>query len=212
MSTIEEGFLSRWSRRKRAAGTADPPADASAPAPSPAEALPDAATEFDFASLPSIESLTAETDITPFLRAQVPAALRSAALRRVWTLDPVIRDFVGPADYAWDYNAADGMAGFSLELGGDVKKLLAQAIGLVEEDAEPPQVGTPLALTEAPKSDTLVLKEVPPGIALADSASADTVSSNTGPADTGPANTMLAGSSQAPASSPPRRHGGARPT
>ena len=106
-----------------------------------AEALP----EFDPASLPPIESLTAESDIAAFLRPQVPAALRTAALRRVWTLDPAIRDYVGPADYAWDYNAPDGMAGFSLELGGDVKRLLAQAIGLVEEDEEKAPVGTVVA-------------------------------------------------------------------
>jgi len=129
-----EGFLGRWSRRKRAA--AAPPA-AALPAIAPPEAAPELPVEaFDPASLPSIESLTAESDIAAFLRPQVPAALRTAALRRAWTLDPAIRDYVGPADYAWDFNAEQGMAGFSLELGGDVKRLLAQAIGLLEEDAE----------------------------------------------------------------------------
>ncbi|MFC7475461.1 DUF3306 domain-containing protein [Dankookia sp. GCM10030260] len=127
------GFLGRWSRRKRAAlapATVEAPPAAVA---SPAEALP----EFDPASLPPVESLTAESDIAAFLRPQVPAALRTAALRRAWTLDPAIRDYIGPADYAWDFNAPDGMAGFSLELGGDVKRLLAQAIGLVEEEKPP---------------------------------------------------------------------------
>src|SRR4051812_22255607 len=97
----DEGFLARWSRRKR---------DAARPRPEPAPAAegPPAAVEtaaeaeaFDLASLPPVESLTAESDITAFLRPQVPAALRTAALRRVWTLDPAIRDYVGPADYAW---------------------------------------------------------------------------------------------------------------
>jgi len=35
-----------------------------------------------------------------------------AALRRVWTTDVKIRDFVGLADYDWDFNAAGSMAGF----------------------------------------------------------------------------------------------------
>ena len=87
------GFLSRWSRRKRAAVTPapDPAAEAPAAAAPPAVA-PEPAEPFDPASLPPIESLTAESDITAFLRPQVPASLRTAALRRAWTLDPAIRD------------------------------------------------------------------------------------------------------------------------
>src|SRR5690606_12871261 len=54
----------------------------------------------------------------------------------MWSLDPGIRDFMGPADYAWDFNAPDGVPGFALELGGDVKRLLAQAIGAPPEPEE----------------------------------------------------------------------------
>jgi hypothetical protein len=162
MSGREEGFLSRWSRRKREAaeGRLPEPAAEAPPAPAaeaPAVAVPvldlpvldgsvveapvtgDAPPEFDPASLPPIESLTAESDIAGFLRAEVPAALRQAALRRIWTLDPAIRDFIGPADYAWDFNAPDGVPGFALELGGDVGRLLAQATGLREEEAPAPE-------------------------------------------------------------------------
>ena len=99
------------------------------------EPCDDPNAEFDPASLPPVESLTAESDFTAFLRKEVPEALKRAALRKAWALDPAIRDFVGPADYAWDYNAPDGVPGFALELGGDVRKLLAQAIGL-ERDEE----------------------------------------------------------------------------
>ena len=133
----EEGFLSRWSRRKRAA-EAGRPVEEAAQAPPPAPAAPPAEPaepEFDVASLPPVESLTIESDITAFLRKGVPEALKRAALRRAWSLDPAIRDFVGPADYAWDFNAPDGVPGFSLELGGDVQKLLAQAMGLERQDA-----------------------------------------------------------------------------
>jgi hypothetical protein len=67
---------------------------------------------FDPASLPALDSITAATDIRAFLAAGVPAELTRAALRRVWSCDPKIRDFVGLADYAWDFNAPGSMAGF----------------------------------------------------------------------------------------------------
>lgn len=164
MSGDGGGFLSRWSRRKRAAVVAPPPA-AAGPAP-PAEAVPApgaAAPAFDPASLPPVESLTSGSDFAAFLRDEVPAALRRAALRRAWALDPAIRDFVGPADYAWDFNAPDGMPGFSLTLGGDVKRLLAQAIGL----EEPPDDGAAeeaeslsVAVAEAPAAGSDAVGEV----------------------------------------------------
>ena len=67
--------------------------------------------EFDIASLPPIESINALTDVTAFLRQGVPAELTRAALRRVWTADPAIRDFVGLAENAWDFTDPDGDAG-----------------------------------------------------------------------------------------------------
>src|SRR5262249_19318505 len=98
-----ESFLSRWSRRKREVPRetegADRPAPkvsalaeddhtsgdaAHRPAPSRAD-LP-----FDPASLPPIQSITAETDIRGFLRAGVPSELTRAALRRAWAGDPAI--------------------------------------------------------------------------------------------------------------------------
>jgi hypothetical protein len=96
----------------------------------PAEATP------DLSLLPKIEDLTAASDIAPFLARGVPAALRNAALKRIWALDPVIRDFVGPADYAWDFNAPDGVPGFSLELGGDPREMLKRLLGVDREEAE----------------------------------------------------------------------------
>jgi hypothetical protein len=192
----EEGFLSRWSRRKRAAA-AEPE---EAPAPSPPTALPDApeVPAFD-PSLPPLDSLTAASDFTAFLRAEVPAVLRHAALRRAWTLDPAIRDFIGPADYAWDYNAPDGVPGFALELGGDVKRLLAQAIGALEEMA--PKDGTP---EDGPAADSPVL------IAQVEPAEAPLVEAPPPEAITTEPPPAKAAASQQPGP-PPRRHGGAMP-
>jgi hypothetical protein len=150
--TEEPGFLARWSRRKRGLerDPTEPPLVAQAPDPAP-EAPP-----FDPASLPPVDGLTLASDISAFLRAEVPAALRNAALRRIWSLDPGIRDFVGPADYAWNFNAPDGVPGFAGSLAGEVKELLAQAIGLTEPEDRP----APRDEAEAPPPE--LLAEAPP--------------------------------------------------
>jgi hypothetical protein len=109
----EEEFLARWSRRKRAsksdapAETAKPAGEASAPSPA-AEAEPDV----DLGSLPSIDAITAATDVTAFLRKGVPQELMHMALRRAWSADPAIRDFIGLAENAWDFNDPKAMPGF----------------------------------------------------------------------------------------------------
>lgn len=116
-----EGFLARWSRLKRAAreGPADP--GGSAGEASPAAAAPEAAAaaeeEVDLAALPRIEDLTPTSDITAFLRKGVPAGLRNAALRRMWSLDPAIRDYIGPVDYGWDWNTPGGVPDFIDRIG-----------------------------------------------------------------------------------------------
>jgi hypothetical protein len=162
----DEGFLSRWSRRKRAAEagapvaepvTAVPPAVV-APPPVPAPEEP----HFDITSLPSIDSLTSASDFAAFLRKEVPEALKRAALRKAWALDPAIRDFVGPADYAWDYNAPGGVPGSALELGGDIREMLAQVFG-----PEPTVEG---------KAPEPVADVVPGGVPLAGSPEAAQVS------------------------------------
>jgi hypothetical protein len=111
----EEEFLARWSRRKgEARANADPPETAEpgaaqfAPSPPAAE---EGEPEFDLSSLPPIDSITSATDITAFLRKGIPQQLTRAALRRAWSADPVIRDFVGLAENAWDFNDPNAMPG-----------------------------------------------------------------------------------------------------
>ena len=147
-----EGFLSRWSRRKREVLDAEPAPEIAADAP---RDLPGQAAcpvpgveEVDLASLPRIEDLTVTSDLGPFLRPGIPAALRAAALRRMWSVDPAIRDFIGCVDYQWDFNTPGGLpAGFATELVGDVQKLLAQAIGTREGEAEE-EAATPEAVDQ----------------------------------------------------------------
>ena len=113
----DEEFLARWSRRKReakAAVDAPPltePAETPDPAPSATAENP-ANAEVDLANLPPVESITAATDITAFLRHGIPPELSRAALRRAWAADPAIRDFVGLAENAWDFNDPHAMPGF----------------------------------------------------------------------------------------------------
>ena len=64
------------------------------------------------ASLPSIDAITADTDIIAFLQSGVPAELTRAALRGAWTSDPAIRDFIGVAENQWDFNDPNGIPGF----------------------------------------------------------------------------------------------------
>ena len=112
-----DGFLERWSRRKLAEGReaeAEQPAEEAAPVDEPdAEGLDEEELdEEELAKLPSLESFTVKTDLAPFLRKGVPQALKNAAMRKMWMLDPAVRDHVDFAvDYAWDWNTPGGVAG-----------------------------------------------------------------------------------------------------
>ncbi len=114
----DEEFLARWSRLKREARAGDDvpepaePMQARSPAPPFVSAEGPATPEVDLSSLPPIDSIDAATDITAFLRKGIPKELSRAALRRAWTADPAIRDFVGLAENAWDFNDPDAMPGF----------------------------------------------------------------------------------------------------
>jgi hypothetical protein len=154
-----EDFLARWSRRKRQA--ADEVEDA------PIAAEPDASEQrmesersldnerppetesreplFDLTTLPSIESISAETDIRAFLAPGVPAELTRAALRRAWAADPTIRDFVGLADYAWDFHAPGAMAGFGpLEMTDELRR---EILGMLTRGQHADEVGGSASVT-----------------------------------------------------------------
>ncbi len=121
-------------RGSREAGSADAPSRDEAPkagaqdiAVQPAPETPE--PEFDPATLPPLESISSVSDITAFLRAGVPADLTRAALRRVWTADPAIRDFVGLAENAWDFTDPNAMPGFGpLEMTDEVRRMIAEVV------------------------------------------------------------------------------------
>jgi hypothetical protein len=132
-----DNFLSRWSRRKLEVGEgkeekeesaaeahAEPPPDPGKVTPAPDKAV---GSEFDADSLPPIESISAESDITAFMRIGVPETLKHAALRRAWSSDPVIRDFVGLNENYWDAAGPDGIAGFGdLDPNFDIKRMVSE--------------------------------------------------------------------------------------
>lgn len=144
-----ENFLQRWSRRKlENADDTKPAADESnieARAPDKDAAPQDAekpATEapappaLDLSKLPSLDSITGATDIRAFLQAGVPSELRDAALRRAWSADPNIRNYIGLSEYAWDFNDPNAMYGFGpMRPGDDIAKMLAD---IFSETPKPP--------------------------------------------------------------------------
>lgn len=135
-------FLSRWSRRKL-----DPEIAKSAPA-SPATGKdaappPAPAPEFDITSLPSLESIGANSDIRAFLQRGVPQSLTRAALRRAWSADPAIRDFVGLSENSWDFNAPDSMPGFGPLNADEVRQAAARFFGAPSEPVQETQEQVP---------------------------------------------------------------------
>ncbi len=147
--TDNEPFLSRWSQRKRQVAEEARKAAEAAPAATPA---PEAEDElFDLSLLPDLEALTAQTDMSLFLQKGVPDDLRNAALRKIWALDPAIRDYVGDAlDYAWDWNAPGGVpGGGELGAGFDTAKMVAQIFG--DQPADEKVIGDDALQQNAPE-------------------------------------------------------------
>ncbi|MFZ0837984.1 MAG: DUF3306 domain-containing protein [Xanthobacteraceae bacterium] len=161
MAGDDEGFLARWSRRKREAETTatEPGELTAAPEasdqPPPAES-PDLADIL--ARLPPIEEITATTDIRAFLAPGVPSELRLAALRRAWKTDPAIRDFIGLAENQWDFNAPDGVPGFGSLIDPDeVRRLLAKVVG---RDTEPERPGPEAAASDPARTEIAAAPDV----------------------------------------------------
>jgi len=132
--TERENIFARWSRLKRTQGgeprSEGARADNAKQTPEAASGANSATPAFDPASLPSVDSISASTDIRDFLRPGVPAQLTSAALRRAWTADPAIRDFIGIAENQWDFTDPNSIPGFgSLGSSNDVGQLVDQAMG-----------------------------------------------------------------------------------
>lgn len=230
MSARDDNIFARWSRRKQAVrdgetSTPDEEQNASEAAANvdaePVDQQP--AMEPDAGDpLPSLEDLTAESDLSAFLREDVPKALKSAALRKMWSLDPAIREYIGPSEYAWDFNQPGSMAGFGpLEanesiaeflstMSGGARAGLARAAALQEKPPPPsisqitdvPSEQDANTSPDSPAADSPAEPLDPPQVL----ASPEPLSPVRTPAAAEPAN------SEEPSQiSTPRRHGGAMP-
>jgi hypothetical protein len=160
-----DNFLTRWSRRKREAGAqpesndgggaeasirrGDQCPDTPVSGASASPASPGA--EFDVSSLPPIDSIADKTDISAFMQKGVPTALRHAALRRAWSADPAIRDFMGPTENYWDAAGPDGIPGFGdLDPNLDVKRLISELFGETEPREVERETSTPASDSSPP--------------------------------------------------------------
>lgn len=102
-------FLSRWSQRKRKAEEAaqnETPETDVAEGAGPQSAQAAEVEPIDPATLPDIESLTAGSDFSVFMRPGVPEALKQRALRRLWQVNPAFHVICPLDDYNLDYTDA----------------------------------------------------------------------------------------------------------
>jgi hypothetical protein len=214
----DEEFLARWSRRKREARAGnDAPAPARPTEPqSPAAPLPTAAdsvrAEVDLSNLPPIESITAVTDVTAFLRQGIPPELSRAALRRAWASDPTIRDFVGLAENAWDFNDPHAMPGFGpLDFSEEqLGALVDRIVGGVRSAADSLTTAIPEQKDASPSVDSHEL-ESRASEAVADLGPAEEISSD-GPPASAAVQPMAARGVESDQTIPRRRtHGSALP-
>ena len=150
-----ENFLARWSARKladRRSSTqehdAAPEQDArdengaveNSAVENSADAEPrkdgDTADDqrFDAAQLPPLDAIGADTTIADFLRPGVPPELTRAALRRAWTSDPAIKNFVGLVENGWDFNDPAAMPGFGPISAEEVARLAGKLIEALPAD------------------------------------------------------------------------------
>jgi hypothetical protein len=146
-----ENFLTRWSLRKLANRTQSARQDAHAGHEPRDEngAIENGAVAkgrkdisdaqdnppFDVAQLPPLDSIGADTDIAAFLHRDVPPDLTRAALRRAWTSDPAIKNFVGLVENGWDFNDPSAMSGFGPISAEEVARLAGKLIEALPEAA-----------------------------------------------------------------------------
>jgi hypothetical protein len=150
-----ENIFARWSRLKREleeksaerALNKDNPAGL---APKTEERAAPRETELakEPVDLPSMDSITTGSQVGAFLKAGVPAELARNALRRAWSSEPAIRDFIGLSENAWDFNAPAGVPGFGALKAEDVVELLSQVFG-EHSESSPLSAGEPQAADES---------------------------------------------------------------
>ena len=141
---MDDDFLSRWSRRKRAARRAEAPAEQKVPAAAAATPALAASTTglppTDPAPvpLPPVDSLTPESDFAPFMSGDVDPGLRRQALRTLFR-DPRFNVMDGMDVYIDDYSKSDPIPADWM---GKLEQLARIDHGVVPEMKEPAPIAS----------------------------------------------------------------------
>lgn len=131
---MAESRLQRWARKKAEAAKrpepSPPPVIETEPAPEEQElAINETLPEHELLEkygLPDPENIELGTDITGFMRKEIPEFLRRKALRGLWKSNPVLAVLDGLNDYDEDYTLAS-------TAGQTVKTLYKVGEGLVDK-------------------------------------------------------------------------------
>ncbi len=168
----DNGFFSRWSRRKVKAREGEPTEPALAPVPAdvPAEMAEPALVSPDkqaegvstegappapaLPTLTDVEALTHESDFARFVAPEVHGEVRNAALKKLFT-DPHFNVMDGLDTYIGDYNTPD-------PLPASVLKKMAQSayLGLVEPEVAKP-LAPPMTAEAEVEAEPLATPDVP---------------------------------------------------
>ncbi|WP_166267492.1 DUF3306 domain-containing protein [Marinobacter caseinilyticus] len=166
---MAESRLQRWSRKKTNASRkpepAPLPAIESEPSPEAQElALNEALPEHEVLEkygLPDPDTIELGTDITGFMRKEIPDLLRRKALRVLWKSNPVLAVLDGLNDYDEDFSdaatAADSVKTiYKVGQGMFDKsaKVTEQVADQIEEEAEVPDAIAPAESTESLASES----------------------------------------------------------
>lgn len=192
-SDQEEGFLSRWSRRKQAVREGDLEAveelqsvEDADEVRDPSQEDPEIKANREAAEAIDLDTLTSDSDFTVFMKKGVPKALKTAALRKLWTVNPAFSTLDGLNDYDLNYNVIDkvltqfqsawevgkGYKAKAEEMAAEAERLAAQLengdrageVSTANEAADkrlPEKVDQQVAVSEVPVSDKGQLEPEP---------------------------------------------------
>lgn len=154
----DEGFIARWSRRKREAKQESEPAPAAPSAPDATGSDPNPPVSPAPPDLPPVESLTPASDFAPFMQPGVDPLLKGRALKALFS-DPSLYPMDGLDVYIDDYTRSDPLPEAWLERMNPLSAFGDSGSGAVssaEVPAAPPTLPRPAeeGAPEAPAADT----------------------------------------------------------
>ena len=157
--TRDDGFLTRWSERKRAQEAPEAEVEVP-PEQDPLEGLSDEEILAQL-DLPEPESITAGEGARAFLASTVPHHLRHRALRTLWRTNPTLANVDALVDYGEDFTDAamvPEVLSTAYQVGKGILKQIAEPVTEVEaretpitpevSDVEEPEEETPIESVE----------------------------------------------------------------